>query len=123
MKIAFQWKGYMEKNVVVSIVKGLEFLPVGQLQGQYTHDAKFNYGQSNKPKEWPSNPLKEYGWPENLAAEFCYTYIYGDYATRNKIDGMPTWDIPEDQVADVVALFCAAGGDARLIDDLLTIKC
>ena len=123
MKICFKWQGFVEKEDVINIVRTCEFLPVGKLQGQYTHDAKFNHA-GERPKGWPSNPNKAYGWPENLAAEFCYTYIYGDYATRNVIDNtLPTWDIPDDEIADVVSLFCIVGADVNLSEELLTIKC
>lgn len=118
MKISFRWMGFVENKVICSIIQHhCDFLPVGGVNDRPS--SKFQYASSpNKPN------MVGMGWPPNAAEEWCYTYIYGSYASRNsRANGMPHWEIPDSKVADIVALFCAAGAEVRLIDDLLTIKC
>lgn len=119
MKISFQWMGFIENKLICSIIQHhCDFLPVVSNPSK-GDGSRFDHAKDpNKPN------MVGMGWPPNAAEEWCYTYIYGSYASRNsRANGMPHWEIPDSKVADIVALFCIAGAEVRLIDDLLTIKC
>jgi hypothetical protein len=126
MKICFKWQGFVEKEDVIDIIqKHCWFLPLEMLKWRQSDLRGPNaINALAKREEYMRAASGTARWfAISEVEDFVETYIYGSFASRNVIDGMPTWDIPDDEIANVVSLFCAAGADVSLSEELLTIKC
>lgn len=124
MKICFKWQGFVQRSDTVEIIQlHCWFLPIDILK--WRSDPTKAPGSDKLERDRLRRKGKKgiYWWSLSEAEDFVETYIYGSFASRNAVDGMPTWDIPDDEIANVVSLFCVAGADVSLSEELLTIKC
>lgn len=126
MKICFKWQGFVERPDTVEIIqKHCWFLPLEMLKWRASElkgpNAAITLAERERNMRAAEGTARWFALTE--VEDFVETYIYGSYASRNAVDGMPTWDIPDDEIANVVSLFCVAGADVSLSEELLTIKC
>lgn len=109
MKISFIYEEKIEQQLIVDVIQHrCNFIPVGRGQVEFMEADQFSNA-------------KDYGWPLNLAREFCYTHMFSEFARRNNVfPYMATWDIPDNKVAEIVSIFCLLGADVKTHEDIIT---